>query len=275
MIEVPVIGGKAPMTSIWKVILNMKKTDHPSPRVRGFRGLAVIALVLLSLGMLSTISVYNVGALDPHVLSGNVYEENGTVCASCNVTVTNARTGESATTTSNATGVYAYNLLNLPSGWAYGDTIQVVGENSTGSTGENSTQIAVGTTTTAMDIWIGTTTSVSGVTFYIIDEHTYPVENALINIKDASGDTVTTKISDADGLASATLSDGKYTVTVAKTGYEDKVVTIRVHGTATYTIQIGEAEEAAVTLASIWDWVLIILAIVGVMVIVGYVLKKR
>jgi hypothetical protein len=149
-----------------------------------------------------------------------------------------------------------------------------VAENSTGATGENSTQLAVGTTTTTMDIWIGTTSAVSGVTFFIMDEHTYPVENALINIKDASDETVTTKISDADGLASATLSDGKYTVTVAKTGYEDKVVTIRVHGAATYTIMLGEAEEAAVTLASMWDWVLIILAIIGVMVIVGYILKK-
>lgn len=257
----------------------MKENNRISPpdaRRNGasaVRGLLMTALVLVSvIGLLSMIPT-QVAGLDPHIVTGTVYEVNGTLCDNCTVTVLNVRTGESSNTTSNATAVYAFNLLNLPSGWSYGDTIQVTATNGTNATGTNSTQIKIGALSTGIDIWIGTTQAVSGVNFYIVDEDGYPVQGAYINIKDSSGDIVTTKVTDSDGKASADLSNGLYTITISKSGYDDVVKVIRVHG-CDYAIRIGGVEVVGITMGDIWWWVLIILAIVGTIAILAYVAKK-
>jgi hypothetical protein len=254
------------------------RISAPDARRNGMsavRGLLMTALVLVSVIGLLSIMPTQVGALDPHIATGTVYEANGTICDNCTVDILNTRTGGTGNTTSNATGVYAFNLLNLlgGAGWSYGDTIQITATNATNSTGVNSTQIKVGTLSTGIDVWIGTTQAVSGVNFYIVDENGYPVQGAYINIKDNSGDIVTTKITDSDGKASADLSNGLYTVTISKSGYDDVVKVIRVHG-CDYAIRIGGVEVVGITMGDVWWWVLIILAIVGTIAILGYVAKK-
>lgn len=258
----------------------MKKRHNMGPShaqengPRAVRGLLITALMLLSIVTLLIVGTTTTVALDPHVISGTVYEANGTtVPVNTTVTILNSRTGESSTADTNATGVYAFNLLNLPSGWAFGDSIQVNATNATSVAGINSTQILVGMTSTVIDIWIGTTTAVSGVNFYIIDDDGYPVESAMINIKDYSGDIVTTKLSDSYGKASTTLSDGLFTLTVSKSGFADRVILARVHGFNTYTVRLGtEAEGLALT--NLWYWGMIILAIFGIIAILTYVAKK-
>lgn len=263
-----------------EVIREMKHKDSmatPHARengLRAVRGLMITALILsLSLVALVNIGPTHVEALDPHVVTGTVYEANGTACVNCTVVVLNVRTGETNTTSANATGIYAYNLLNLPSGWSYGDQIQITATNSTGVNGTNSTSLTIGTLSTTIDVWIGTITAVSGVNFYIVDEDGYPVDSALINIKDSSGDIVITLMTDSGGKTSTTLSDGLYTITVTKSGYDDIVKTIRVHG-CDYAIRLLGVEVVGVTLAGLWFWILVLLAIIGTVVILAWILKK-
>lgn len=256
-----------------EVIYQMyKKNNSDTPGVSGIRGLSLSAIMLISLVALVIVGTTNTVALDPHVFSGTIYDQNGTVVDNDTVTVLNVRTGESANTTGNATGIYAYNLLNLPSGWAYGDTIQITAYNGT-QYGVNSTQILLGETSTSMDIWIGTTTEVSGVTFYILDDDGYPVDGALVNIKDSSGDIVTTKMTGSNGRASETLDDGLYTLTISKSGFDDKVQLARVHGTSTYSIRLGEEEGAGIALTDWTYWALILLACIGIIAILLYITK--
>jgi hypothetical protein len=229
--------------------------------------------MLLSLVAFLVVGTTTTVALDPHVVTGTVYEANGTALPSATVTILNTRTGESSTTTSNATGVYAYNLLNLPTGWAFGDTIQVNSTNATSIAGINSTQILIGTTSTTIDIWIGTSSAISGVNFYVIDEDGYPVDGALINIKDNSGSIVTTKMTDSQGKASATLSDGLYTLTTSKSGYDDETTKIRVHGANTFTTRLGD-EDVGVVVTDFWYWFLIAFALIGIVAFLAYVAKK-
>ena len=250
-----------------------KKMCRAGSTAKALRPLAIVVL-MLSLIVFSNMGSEQVEALDPHIVTGTVYEANGTAISGVNVTIVNARTGETSNATSNATGVYAFNLLNLPLGWAFGDTIQVNGTNATGIGGTNSTQILIGLTSTVIDIWIGTTSAISGINFYIIDEDGYPVESALINIKDSSGDIQGTKMSDSDGKASTTLSDGLFIITVAKSGFDDVVQTIRVHGVNTFTIRLGIEVERGVVLTDLWFWVLIIFALIGIVVALSYLAKK-
>jgi len=218
--------------------------------------------------------VQNAQGLDPHIVTGKIYEANGSIVVNCTkVTITNARTGESSNTTGNVTGVYAFNLLNLPSGWAYGDTIQITAYNATNATGTNSTQLLVGLLSTTIDVWIGITQAVSGVNFYVLDTNNEEVNGAMVNVKDSSGDIVITKVTDSDGKTSAVLSDGLYTITVGGTGFDDIVKTIRVHGTNTYALVLGEAEAEAV-LANIWNILLMLFALIGIIFALGWVLKK-
>ena len=254
----------------------MKSKTRPSaPRVRGFRGLSITAIMLLSIVACLIVGTTTTVALDPHVVTGTVYEANGTtVPVNTTVTILNSRTGESSTADTNATGVYAFNLLNLPSGWAFGDTIQVNATNATSVAGLNSTQLLLGTTSTVIDIWIGSSTAISGINFYVIDEDGYPVDGALINIKDNSGDIVTTKMTDSEGKTSTTLSDGLYTITTSKSGYDDETTKIRVHGANTYTIRLGE-EEGGVVITDFWYWFLVAFALFGIFAFLAYVAKKR
>lgn len=265
------------MTKEKKVRNEMKKVvglraPQPTKRVRS---LLMTTIVLVSVVAMLIVGSKSVLALDPHVVTGFVYEVNGTTVPSgSNVTVTNVRTGESKNTTVNATGVYAYNLLNLPSGWAYGDTIQIIGENATYATGTNSTQLLIGAVRTGIDVWIGTTTRTAGVNFYIVDNDGYEVSNAMINLKDSNGDIVTTKLSDSDGKASTTLDDGLYTVTVSKSGYDDVTETLQVHG-CDYTITLGEEEDAAAVAISDWLWwTLIAFACIGIVALILYAIRK-
>ena len=248
----------------------------PATRKNGIgavRGVLITALVLISvLAILSAVPSH-VEALDPHIVTGTGFESNGTTCNNCNVTITNVRTGENSSgVTSNATGVYAYNLLNLPTGWAYGDTVQVTATNGTGSTGSNSTTLTIGDVSTEIDVWIGTTTVSTGVNFFVVDANGYPVESAMINIKDNSGDIVVTKITDSEGQASHELSNGLYIVTLSKSGYDDVVQTIRVHGT-TYAFRMGVVTEAVV-LTDFWYWAMVFLALIGVVALLSYISKK-
>lgn len=256
----------------------MKKISDPTaPGISArFRGLLVAFVLMLSIVACFTGGfVQTAEGLDPHVVRGTVYEANGTTCNNCNVTVANLNTGENSSgVTSNATGVYGYNLLNLPSGWSYGDTIQVTATNATGETGTNSTTLTLGSVLTDLDVWIGTATGTSGVTFLILDENLEPLENAYINIKDSAGDIVVTKISGSNGKASYNLGDGLFGITVSKSGYDDETITIRVHGASTYTIILGLEAEAGITVPGFTYWLLVILALIGVVGVLSYVAKK-
>lgn len=252
----------------------MTEYSPSGSRTKVLRSLAVICILLLSLVCLNMGFVQNAEGLDPFVIKGYCYENNGTKIPSITVTLLNTRTGDSTNVSANSTGWYSYNLLNFPNGWMYGDIIQGNITNSTGSTGSNSTQLKVGTTSKQMDIWIGLETRVSGVEFYIIDQDGYPIEGALINIKNSDGDIVTTKMSDSNGKASCDLADGVYTVTVSKSGYNDVVKKIRVHGSNTYTIRLGEAEEDEVTISNFWFWVMLAFALIGVLASMMYLAKR-
>ncbi len=63
----------------------------------------------------------------PHPLFGYTYAADGTtVIGDCGVTITNLRTGESITTTSDAVeGIYSVDLSVLTLGWAFGDNLEV------------------------------------------------------------------------------------------------------------------------------------------------------
>lgn len=251
--------------------------DVNAPHIlKRFRGLLIVSVLMLSImAMFTGGLVQTVQGLDPHVIRGYVFETNATACPSANVTIYNLNTGENSSgVTSNATGYYAYNLLNMPTGWSYGDTIQVVAENSTGETGTNSTTISLGTVLTTIDVWIGTSAATSGTTFFVLNENLEPLENAYINIKDASGDIVVTKITASTGKASHSLSDGLYTVTVSKTGYDDEVESIRVHGANTFTFILGLEEEDVISTTSWTYYLLIILACIGVIALLAYLAKK-
>jgi len=236
--------------------------------------LTVTVFLLISLiALLSIGPIQVVRGADPHIVTGVVYEANATLCENCNVTITNTRTGESENTTSNATAVYAFNLLNLLSGWAFGDTIQVTAYNDTGVNGTNSTTIKVGTTSTTIDVWIGTTQVTHGVNFYIIDQDGYPGDNAFINIKDNSGDIVVTKMTDSYGKASADLDTGLYTITVSKSGFDDVIQKIKVYG-STYSIRIGGKEAVGITTGDLCFWAFIILIVIFIVAILAYAFKK-
>ena len=248
------------------------KNNPDAPGVSGIRGLLVSVFLLISIVAMVIVGTTTTVALDPHVFTGTIYDQNGTVVNNDTVTILNVRTGESANTTGNTTGIYAYNLLNLPSGWAYGDTIQITAYNGT-QTGVNSTQILIGEVSTGMDIWIGATSQVSGVSFYVLDNDGYPVDGALINIKDSSGDIVTTKMTDSYGKSSHTLSDALYTLTVSKSGFDDQIILARVHGATTYTIRLGADVDAGVVLTDWTYWALILLACIGIIALLLYVTK--
>jgi len=231
-------------------------------------------MLLSIIALLNVSFVQNAQGLEPHIVTGKIYEANGSVVVNCTtVTITNARTGESSNTTGNVTGVYAFNLLNLPSGWAYGDTIQIKAYNATNATGTNSTQLLVGLLSTTIDIWIGTTQAVSGINFYVLDTNNEEANGAMVNVKDSNGDIIITKVTDSDGKTSATLADGLYTITVGGTGFDDTAKNIRVHGSDTYTIILGEAEAEAL-LTDIWSLLLMLFALVGIIFSLMWVLKK-
>lgn len=255
------------------------RINPPDARKNGkmaVRGLMITALLLISLiASINMGLLQNAEGLDPHVIKGYVYETNGSVVpSSTTITILNTRTGQSSTDDTNATGYYSFNLLNLASGWAVGDSIQVNCTNATDVAGQNSTHILIGTSFTTIDLWIGATTEYTGISFYIIGDDGEPVNNALINIKDNSGDIVTTKMSDTDGKASTTLLDGLYTFTIGKAGYDDVRTTARVHGTNGYSIRLGEAIEEPAVLTDLYTWALLIFACVGIVTLLLWIAKK-
>ena len=249
----------------------MRINARPS-RLKVFTIVAIMLLsivVLLNAGM-----VQNSQALDPHIITGTVFEANSTLCDNCTVQVMSTRTQESSNTTSNATAVYAFNCLNWPSGWAYSDVVQVTAWNSTNVTGINSTSIKIGSLSTNIDVWIGTISNISGVNFYIVDCDFGLVAGAYINIKDSNGDIVITKLSDENGKASTDLGYGLYTITVSKSGFEDEIRNIRVYGSGcSYFIQIEEEEEGVIA-TDYFYWAMILFAVIGVIAILAYILKR-
>jgi len=61
----------------------------------------------------------------PHVIIGKVIY-NGTPVENASVTIINERTGEKLYATTDEKGIYSVVLMDLPSGWEYGDTIKAI-----------------------------------------------------------------------------------------------------------------------------------------------------
>lgn len=220
----------------------------------------------------------DVAALDPHIVKGSVYEKNATdvwvTVTNATVTILNVRTSESTNQTANITGYYSYNLLNLPSGWAYGDTIQVTGYNATNASGVNSTQIALGKTNTTIDIYIGVTTAIGGVNFFVTDDDGYALEGALINIRDSNNDTVITKRTASTGKTSTNLSNGLYYITIAHKDFPDLFKVLRVDGSETFSFTMGEARVADDEALDL-TWLLYLLAFVGILALLFFAFSKK
>jgi hypothetical protein len=63
----------------------------------------------------------------PHVIIGKVIY-NGTSVENASVTIINERTGEKLYATTDEKGIYSVVLMDLPSGWEYGDIIKAVAQ---------------------------------------------------------------------------------------------------------------------------------------------------
>lgn len=222
-------------------------------------------------------TTYNVEALGPHVVKGSIYEKNATdvwvIVDNATVTILNTRTDESKNTTANTTGYYAFNLLNLPSGWSYGDTIQVTAYNATNASGTNSTQLALGATNTTIDVYIGITEVGAGVNFFVMDNDGYALDNALINIKDSSNDTIITKRTSVNGKASTNLSNGIYYISIDHKDYDEMSKILRVHGPSNYAFIMGEVEIAGEGM-DLYTWLLYLAAFLLILSLLIYGIMK-
>ena len=133
---------------------------------------------IMKLGILLVFSIFvlaliapttTAGIQDPYTICGTVYDTDGeTIVSGATVVILNVDTGESndvgaetitgsaITVTTDSSGKYTFELLNLKSGYTVGDTIRVTATKS-GVSGSKSSTVTSGTWGAVVDVTLGVT----------------------------------------------------------------------------------------------------------------------
>jgi len=234
--------------------------------------LGLLLLLAVPLLALSTTAIQ-----DPYSIYGKTYNNIGP--ASATVVIEDSRTGEQITTTSDGTGYYQQNLLNMPSGYRTGDTIVVTASTST-LTGSNSTTVKAGQPGSTVMVYM--TTPRGGGEAYTATFHAYDAASganlgSVLVVVHSGESEVASVTTDSDGLATCSITTGTFTASCTRSSYTALSKAFTIGGDTTVQLPMtkeGAASAAPVSFPILSSDMIIVIVIIALILVIAAVATR-